>query len=540
MNDAETGFRTDEAGAVAEGNGHPRQPLAVQSLDALWTPSPAAPPAPATSQARSRPKHGQGRAKKAKNTASTPKSPLKAVARKALRSGVGVVLDGNIAHRAVVKDGIVVSYQAFEGESQMDALRAALDGTKGAKVVVLGGLLFKAEAELPASRRRQSALAMVAAGTAAWPAANLAAVAVWRPEGEAADKAGKVSLAGLEGPVPEGFWEALAKVGATASPLPFVLASRHQGPDQSWFVVGKATSWIVTVAGGRPTAYRELKTGASALPQAAAMAGVELSRLGKAGVGGQARQGGTTEVFVAGVPTGQRTTEALSRAGLHVGDPPLDGVERWEIPVVEQGLALLAVRAALASTPPLSSYASPEALARAAEAPARRRRALVTALVAAVVLAILASGVLPMLNARQKLSTAKSALSAAAEDKAAVAKWLELRAEAQAADSAVREARAENPAYATALSLLESTAPPGASLTSVVATPPVSSGPGSSSSSSIGTGVEMTVEASVKSATFAPVAAWQRRLESSGASVEVTSESVLKGDVDLTMTVAVP
>jgi hypothetical protein len=466
------------------------------------------------------------------------------------RSGTGVVLDGNFAYRAVVKDGTVSSYQAFEGEGPVEALRAALDGTKGAKAVVLGGLLFKAEAELPPARRRQSALAMVAAGTAAWPAANLAAVAVWGGTGKTgagktgAGKTSTVALAGLEGPVPEGFWEALARAGATACPLPFVLTTapqpEGQGPDQAWFIVGRTASWLVTVADGHPTAYRELKTGAMALHQAAAMAGVELSRLGKAGVAGPGRQGATTEVFVAGVPTGQRTTEALSRAGLHVGDPPLEGVERWEIPVVEQGLALLAVRAALAVTPPQSSYASPQALARAAEAPARRRRVATTALVAAAALAIAATGVLPMLSASQKLSTAKSALRSASEDKAAVAKWLGLRAEALAADSAVRQARAGNPGYAAALTLLTSTAPPGASLTSVVATPPVSGTSATPVSSSPGDGVDMTVEAAVKSATFGPVAAWQRRLEAFGASVEVTSESVLKGTVNLTMTVNLP
>jgi hypothetical protein len=205
-----------------------------------------------------------------------PKGTVRPTGRKVLRSGAGVVLDGNIAHRAVVKDGIVTSYQAFEGETPTDALRAALEGTKGAKVVVLGGLLFKADAELPPARRRQSALAMVAAGAATWPAANLAAVAVWRPETPAdktdAAKTGTVALAALEGPVPEGFWEALAKAGATASPLPFVLTPAERptpGLEQAWFIVGKATSWLVTVADGRPTAYRELKTGAMALPQAA-------------------------------------------------------------------------------------------------------------------------------------------------------------------------------------------------------------------------------------------------------------------------------
>jgi hypothetical protein len=145
-----------------------------------------------------------------------------------------------------------------------------------------------------------------------------------------------------------------------------------------------------------------------------------------------------------------------------------------------------------------------------------------------------------MLSARQKLGTAKSALLSASEDKAAVSKWLGLRAEAQAAQAAVRQARAGNPGYAAALTLLTSTAPPGASLTSVIATPPVDNTSATPAPSNPGDGVDMTVEASVRSATFAPVAAWQRRLEAFGASVEVTSESVLKGTVSLTMTVNVP
>lgn len=534
-------YAPTDAEAVA--NGAPRQPPPIQSLDSLWAPKPAT-PSGSPSISHSRPQHGRGKHKQSKTTkpprAARRSNAAKPVGRKSLRSGVGVVIDGNIAHQAVVKNGVVTSYQAFEGETPTDALRAALDGTKGAKVVVLGGILFKADAELPPARRRQSALSVIAAGTAAWPAARLAAVAIWKKEAAT----GIAALSALEGPVPEGFWEALARAGATVSPLPFVLASTERpkdpGLEQAWFVVGKTTSWLVTVADGYPTAYRELKTGAMALPQAAAMAGVELSRLRKAGVTGPGHQGAATEVFVAGVPSGQKTVEALARAGLHVGDPPLDGVERWEIPVVEQGLALLAVRAATTIAPSQSSYASPESLTKAAEAPARRRRAGVTALVAAAALAIAASGVLPMLSAHQKLSTAKSTLLAASEDKAAVSKWLGLRAEALAAQSAVRQARAGNPGYAAALTMLTSTAPPGASLTSVIATPPVDNTSATPTPTTSANGVDMTVDASVKSSSFAPIAAWQRRLEALGASVDVTSESVLKSTVSLTMTVDVP
>jgi predicted amino acid-binding ACT domain protein len=52
--------------------------------------------------------------------------------------------------------------------------------------------------------------------------------------------------------------------------------------------------------------------------------------------------------------------------------------------------------------------------------------------------------------------------------------------------------------------------------------------------------VAITAQATVKSTTFRPVAAWQGRLEAMGATVQVTSETVLKGTVSLTMTVDVP
>ena len=526
-----------------------QQPPPMPSLDSLWGPPPdavAAKPDATSNASHSRPKHGRGT--KPLSRTGKQKTAEKQAKRKAASSGAGVVLDGKIAYRATVKNGTVSSYQAFEGANPTEALRAALEGTKGARVVVLGGLLFKPDVELPSARRRQPALAVVAAGTAAWPAANLAAVAACSFTEPHLSKS-TTALAGLEGPAPDGFWEALAAAGATAVPLPFVLApatgSTSEHSDGAWFIVGRGASWLVIISGGRPVAYRELKTGAAALPQAAAMAGVELSRLSKAGgATGVSRQGATTEVYVAGVPSGQKTTEALARAGLRVGDPPLAGVERWEIPVVEQGLALLAVKAATASVPRQSSYASPEVLAKAAEAPAKRRRAAAVAIVAAAALGIAATGVLPMLSASQRLSTAKAALRSASEDKAAVSKWLSLRSQALAAGGAVRQAQGANPAYAAALTLLTSTEPPGTSLTSVIATPPVSSTSGASSSPAGATsqtnGVDMTVQASVKSSTFGPVAAWQRRLEAFGASVEVTSESVLKGTVSLTMTVNVP
>ena len=502
-------------------------PPAASTIESLWAPAEQkAGPAHARRQRGrlglevGKPRIGKPRAGK----------PGAGEAKKGLVSGTGVVVDGTVAYRAVVEAGRVVSYRSFEAPGPTEALRAALEGTKGAKVVVLGGLLFKADVELGQPNRWRAALALVAAGTSAWPAANIAAVAALTV-GAGTAETGRSALAGLEGPVPEGFWGALERAGATARPLPFVLG------DGAWFVVGREASWLVTVAEGCPGAYRELRAGAKALPQAASMAAVELSRLGKAGNRAQAAQ---PPVHVAGVPAGPQTAEALSRAGLRTEPPPLEGVERWDIPVVEQGAALLAVCAATAPAPPRSWYTPPEVLAKAAEAPAKRRRAAVTGLVTAVALAIAASGVLPMLKARQQLTTASSALRAAAEDKASVSKWAGLRAKAIADDHMVSQVRGSNPSYSAALALLTGTAPAGAKLTSVVATPPVASSsvPGAGGPQGAGA-VDMNVQATVKSATFGPVAAWQSRLEAVGASVQVSSESVLKGTVSLTMTVAI-
>lgn len=510
-----------------------RQPLQVQSLEALWEPSVRPgqqPPAPKASPAKApapKPPKEPGASRPKHKSAGRAKAPAvaKQKARKNLRTGTGVVLDGNISHKAVVKDGAVVSYRVFEGSSPVEALRSALDGTKGARVVPLGNLLIKTGVELPQQRAQRSVLAPVAAGTKAWPAADLAGVAVHRGSREAKD----VVLAGLEGPIADGFWEALESHGAVACPMPFVLS------EGAWFVVGRNAAWVASVSGGAPVAYKELKTGAGALSQAAGEAGAELSRFDKAGVpSGQA----TAEVYVAGVPSGKQTEDVLARSGLHVSQAPIDGVERWEIPVVEQGLALLAVRAATASLRPQGTFASPASLAKAAEAPAKRRRAVASVLVAAAAATIVSTGVVPMLHARQELSTAKAELRTASANEASVAKWTALRTQALAAKTTLRSLRVGNPSYAGALRLLLATAPPGTNLTSVVAEPPVAtSSSGTSTQIVNGNGVDMTVQASIKSQTFASVATWERRLTAAGAVVQVSSESVLQKNVSVSMTV---
>lgn len=550
MNEPET----VESGAVAAKEALPveeswsaRQPPA-EPLDMLWATGTARtssedrklPDQPAPTSGPSQPRHRrspekQGQLKtagggpKRSKGERKPKASPKSARVSGLVTGTGVVLDGAVAHRAVVESGRVVSYSACEGETPVAALSAALDGTKGAKVVVLGNLLLKTGVELPTTKHRRSPLDFVVAATSAWPAANLAAVAGIADQSGSGDK---FVLAGMEGPVPQGLWDALARAGATAKPLPFVVQA-----DGSWFVVGRDTSWLITVADGRPVAYRELKAGARALPQAAAMAGVELSRLSRSS-SSSVFAAPASDVFVLGVPTGPQADEVLAGAGLHSKEPPLDGVERWEIPVVEQGAAALAVRAAASLSFAQGAFASPEALRRAAEAPAKRRRAVATGIVTAAATAIAATGVLPALVARHQLSVAKASLKVASTNEASVARWSALRSEALVDEQMVTQLRAGTPPYAAALSLLTSTAPAGMSLVSVDATPPIPGSSGSGPAATTPTGeVDMTVQANIKSSTFGPAATWQRRLEATGASVAVSSESVLHGVVNLTMTV---
>lgn len=514
---------TPEPPAVTMGEGR-RQQVAppADTMSALWSPSPPSDDRPQPQpQPGRKPSHLKSRTPKKATGQKTPKRLDLGLKGRKGASGTGVVLDGKIAHRAVVNSGKVVSYRRYESDSPVEALKAALDGARGASVVVLGGLLFKPSVEAAKARKQRQAMALVSTGTSAWPAANLAAVAAM----PALD--GKVALAGLEGPVPDGFWDVIGRAGATVVPLPFVLCP----DDGAWLVVGDGTSWLVTVSMGVPEAYRELRSGAAQLPQVATMAGVELSRLTKAG-----SHGHEIPVYVTGVPDGPQTTDALSRAGLRVVSTPFDGVVRWEIPVVEQGLAALAVRAATARLKsPESSYTSPEAIKRQAEAPEKRKRVVVTGAVTAAFFAIAATGVVPAVRAKQDLGQAKSSLALAAEDSASVARWLGLSQQAATAKRVVSEIKSANPEYAKALGILSTTSPPGTKMASIVATPP------STPNGQVvpGAGVEMTVQASIAGASFGPVAAWQRRLEAIGASVQVSSESVFHGQVNVTMTVGI-
>jgi hypothetical protein len=517
-------IRAPEAPDPVTGTGRQQQiPPPTDTMSALWSPSIPGDDRPQPQpQPGGKPSHLKARTPKKATGQKTPKRLDLGLKGRKGASGTGVVLDGKVAHRAVVNSGKVVSYRRYESDSPVEALKAALDGARGASVVVvLGGLLFKPSVEAAKARKQRQAMALVSTGTSAWPAANLAAVAAM----PVLD--GKVALAGLEGPVPDGFWDVIGRAGATVVPLPFVLCP----DDGAWLVVGDGASWLVTVSNGTPEAYRELRSGAAQLPQVATMAGVELSRLTKAG-----SHGHEIPVYVTGVPDGSQTTDALSRAGLRVVSTPFDGVVRWEIPVVEQGLAALAVRAATARLKaPESSYTSPEAIKRQAEAPEKRKRVVVTGAVTAAFFAIAATGVVPAVRAKQALGQAKSSLSIAAEDSASVARWLGLSQQAATAKRVVSEIKSANPEYAQALGILSATSPPGTKMASIVATPP------STPSGQVvpGAAVEMTVQASIAGASFGPVAAWQRRLEAIGASVQVSSESVFHGQVNVTMTVGI-
>jgi len=467
-------------------------------------------------------KHSAGEvanAFKASKRDKSSRKPLKASKTAKKATAVGVILDGSVAYKAVVRSGSVTAFTVFEADNPTDALKQALKGTKDARVATLGGLLFKPEADIGQMRRGREALAIVAAGTAAWPASRLAGVAALRcPE------PGKVVLAGIDGQVAADFWDELKAAKARLVPLPFVLS------DGAWFAIGRESSWLIIVQDGLPRNYRELRMGSKALSQAAAAATFELSRLNQSG----------QVTYVAGVPMDAQTTEILARAGLRAQMPALRGVDRWEIPVVEQGAALLAVQTAVADVPSLGYYASPQALAKAAEAPIRQRRILAVSAVSLVAAAILASGIIPAISAHQQLATEEAVLKLAEKDKATVGRWITLSQQAASAEAALGQLRAANPAFSTAIQLLESTAPPGTQLATVTASPESqlnSSAHGGSSP----TGVSMTVQANIIGAdSFTSVASWQEELTRQGATVQVYSESLVRHIVSVSLTVTVP
>jgi hypothetical protein len=430
-------------------------------------------------------------------------------------SGVGVVVDGNVARRVRVSAGVVVSCETLQAGSPSDALAQALVGTKGARVVVLSGLLFARDVAVEPGPPALLPQVLLEVGQKAWPASKVVSVA-----GLVAQE-GKAVLAGWESQGNPAVWAALAKHKARLVPLPFVV------PDGAWLVVGAAATWVVLVEAGVPQVCRALKATSSDLGEVAAQTGTELARLAHEGwpVGA---------VQVVGVPLEETTSTAFARVGAHVVAPAPMGIARWEIPWAEQGPAALAAMAAVAQPSGSACLRSPDEIARLAEAPARRRRATVLALGTAAAAGVALVGVLPLVSARSALATARSDLSIAQANEASVERWLNLRSEARSLSGQVASVRAPDTAFAAAVALLQSTAPFGTSLGTVDVT------------SADGT-VSLTAGANLPGASFEPVAAWQEVLEAHGATVQVTGESTSGGlggqgtnGVGVSMTVSIP
>lgn len=446
-------------------------------------------------------------------------------------TAIGAEIDGNVIRVAEIRSGQVVSYRSYVGETVSDAIDAW--GPKRSKrrlAVSFSTDIQAARTDIGNVPDAVRPLAIAAAAEAMFPAEAGTLVTAGIAVGDTPEvERVPATVVAIRRSSIEETSKRLRKTKAVLLPAPLTVTA-----DGLYLSAGSTHTSLTLVSGGMTTAYRELpvtspgwdtpglsETDVSnyltvALPDVSATTSSWESRGHRV----------PSTVFVVG--PGSRSAllpRGLASIGLRVDAPPTpEGVTSYDIPASEISTAWLAICAAVA--PNQASIRLVDAAAEVEEAEAsrvrRRRRTIIGAVGSAAVL--VTAGVVPLVLAGQSLSSARHAETVAEAQAASVSKWNTLAERVKSITADEKKLSGLDPHYASRLAVVLGTAPSGTSYTSL-------------STQVSGTGLDVTLSASVPGSTFSPIASWVKNLEAKGATqVDAQSFSAVHGSSSIQMT----